>query len=97
HRLIIFGGVFDATFDTSVVEEAVDLAVSGNCLLDVVRDIGRFRDVRLHEAGLAALLLDDADRRFAARRIPVDDDDLGAALRKRERRGAADAVAGAGD
>jgi len=36
-------------------------------------------------------------RRLGARRVPVDDDDLGAALGKSDRGGAADAVAGAGD
>src|SRR5215472_2734586 len=97
HRLVILGGVFDAAFDAGIVEEAVDLAVSGDRFFDIVRNIGRFCDIRLYEARLAALLLDDAGRRLAARCVAVDDDDLGARFRESERGGAPDAVARAGD
>src|SRR5262249_32567200 len=97
HRLVILGGVLHVAFDARIVEEAVDLAVGIKRFLDVVRDIGRFSDVRLHEARLAALLLDDAGRRLAARCVAVDDDYLGARFRESERGGAADAVARAGD
>ena len=78
--LVIFGGVRPFAFDAGIVEEAVDRAVGVERRLHIVLHLGRFGDVGGDEARLAALLADDAGGRLAARRIAVDDDDLGAAL-----------------
>ena len=97
HRLVILGGVLDGAFDAGIVEEAVDLAVGVERRFHIGLHFGGFGDVGLDKPRLAALLADDAGGRLAAVGVAIDDDDLGAALRKGERRGAADAVAGASD
>ena len=82
HRLVVFGGRRDLALDAGVVEEAVDAAVGVERRLDVVLHVGRFGDVGGDETRLAALLPDDAGGRSPAGAVAVDDDDLGAALRR---------------
>jgi len=93
----VLGGVRPFTFDAGIVEEAVDRAIGIECGFDISPHLGRFGDVGGNEMRLPALLPDNPGGRLAARRVAIDDDNLGTAPGKGKCRGAADAVSGAGD
>ena len=93
----MLGGVRPFTFDAGIVEEAVDRAIGIECGFDISPHLGRFGDVGGNELRLPALLPDNPGGRLAARRVAIDDDNLGTAPGKSKCRGAADAVSRAGD
>ncbi len=68
HVLVIVLGRDDLALDAGVVEEAVDAAIRGQGLFDVVLHRRRFRHVGLHEVRVAAPLRDDVDGGLAERR-----------------------------
>ena len=64
--------------------------------LHIIPYLGRFGHIGGDKPCLTALLPDDPGGRLPGRRVAIDEDDFGAALREAERSGAADAVAAAG-
>jgi hypothetical protein len=91
HVFVIFGGMRHLAFDPGIVEKAIDRAISVECRFDIAPHLGRFGDVG-DKVCRRTLLTDYPSGRLAGGTVPVDDDDLGAALGKGDRRGAADAA-----
>src|SRR5689334_14937571 len=97
HRFVVVLHRCGSALDAGIVEEAVDRTVGVQRRLYIGLHIGRFGDIRAHEACFAATLAYQFDTGLAVADIQVYHDDLGAAPGESNRGSTANAATATGD